>query len=250
MSVRRSLSHLLAFVLAGAGIFLLSIVFWGWISNSLTSLGYSLGYSLPNFFLLVLLIGAGFGLLSWLGYELGSQLSGVRSSRGTGPRGGYARDYALGILVFLVLGTAAGLLATIPSAVGPPVSGSGAGVALLNVVVSVILLATLALVPLVNGLLISAHALPTVGAFLSGLVVVLGGCMAFVIPATLASLLILPACARTVPQSCRLMDFRSDQWGLLAFGVALAVVFPSSVTVGLGVLVARLTDARAAPASP
>jgi hypothetical protein len=199
----------------------------------------------------VILIGAGFGLLSWLGYELGSRLRGMRSSRGTGPRGGYARDYALGMLVFLVLGTALGLLPTIPSAEGQPASGSGTSVALLSVLVSVILLAALALMPLVNGLLISAHALPTVGAFLSGLEVIIGGCMAFVVPATLASVLIPPACARTVPQSCCMMDCRGAMgpW-LLVFGAAIAVVLPSSVTAGLGVLVARLTDARAAPASP
>jgi hypothetical protein len=99
----------------------------------------------------------------------------VRSTRNIGPSGGYARDYTLGILVFLVLGTALGLLATIPNAVGLSVSGSGIGVALLNVLIYVILLAALTLVPLVNGLLISAHALPTVGAFPSGLAVTIGG---------------------------------------------------------------------------
>jgi hypothetical protein len=250
MAVRRSLSHLPGFVLAGAGIFLLSIVFWGWLSNSLAWLEYSLEHSQPNLFILVLLLGAGFGLLSWLGYELGSRLRGERSSRSPGPHGGYARDYSFGILVFLVLGTGFGLLSTSPSAMGLPVSGSGGGVALLNVLAYVILFAPLVLVPLGNGLLIGAYALRTFGAFLSGVAVTIGGCLAFVVSESIASLLVLPACERTVPQSCCMMDCRGvmGPW-ILVYGAAVAVVLPSSIAASLGVLVARITDARAAPAS-
>jgi hypothetical protein len=254
MSVRRSLSHLPAFVLAGAGVFLLlSMLYyrWGWLSSSSTVL-----FSPPNLFILVSLFGAGIGLLSWLGYELGRRrwLQGERSS-GMGQRGGYLRDFAFGLGAFLLLGTAFGLIATVPNAMGEPVSGSGIGVALLNVFLYVTLLGAPVLVPLINGLLTGALAVPNAArAFLSGLAVTIGGSIGFLLPAILFLLLVLPACARTVPQSCGYWYFGPSFWvailSIFALWAAVTVGLSSSIAASLGVLVARLTDRRMADGLP
>jgi hypothetical protein len=248
MSVRRSLSHVPAFVLAGAGVFLLlSLLYyhWGWLSSPSMVL-----FSPPILFTLVVLVGAGIGLLSWLGYELGCRrrLRGERSSS-MGQRGGYLRDFAFGLGAFLLLGTIFGLIATIPNALGEPVSGSGIGVALLNVFVYVTLLGAPVLVPLINGLLTGALPVPNAAhAFFSGLAVTIGGGIGFLLPAILFLLLVLPACARTVPQSCGYWYFGPSFWvailGIFALWAAVTVGLSSSIAASLGVLVARLADRR------
>ena len=250
MSVRSSLSHLPAFVLAGAGTLLLLIWLayrWSWLSP-------------PNLFVLALLTGAGIGLLSWLGFEIGRlrwrARIRARTSSGEDQRGAYLRSFALSLLGFLVLGALYGLVLTAPVAVGQSrSSGTGIDMALLTVVGNVVIYGSPAVVPLVNGLLTGARAKPNAGrATIGGLVLGVGGSLAFLLPTVLLILLIRPSCAETEPPSCGYFYFGPSFWvkilSLLVTGGGLLVGFSSGVAAGLGVLVARLMDRRLSRALP
>jgi hypothetical protein len=167
MAVRHSLVHLPIFVLSGAGDLLLLMWLayrWGWFLPPITGV-----LSLPAFFVLVLLIGAGLGLFTWLGFEIGRlRKSRVGRSSGGDQRGAYLQGFALSLLLFLVLGTISGLVFIVPVAKGRLLS-SESGVALLTVLGYVVVLGSSAVVALVNGLLIGARAKPNaIRAFLGG----------------------------------------------------------------------------------
>jgi len=176
MAIRRSLFHLPAFALSGAGTLLLLMWLayrWGWLSPPSTDV-----VPLPAFFVLVLLIGAGLGLFTWLGFEIGRlRHSRVGRSSGGDQRGAYLRGFALSLLLFLVLGTIYGLVFIVPEAIGRPrSSASSTAMALLTVLGYVVVVGSPALVPLVNGLLIGARAKPNaIRAFLGGLALAVCG---------------------------------------------------------------------------
>jgi hypothetical protein len=254
MAVRRSLFHLPAFVVSGAGTLLLLMWLayrWGWLSPPSTDV-----LSLPAFFVLVLLIGAGLGLFTWLGFEIGRlRHSRVGRSSGGDQRGAYLRGFALSLLLFLALGTIFGLVFIVPEAIGRPrSSASGMPMALLTVLGYVVVLGSPALVPLVNGLLIGARAKPNaLRAFLGGPALGVCGGIAFLLPLILLIrlLIIPPACAQTEPPTCGHLYFGPTFWmEVLSFLVAwsaLLVGFSSGVAAGLGVLVAQRTETRWAP---
>jgi hypothetical protein len=252
MAIRRSLFHLPAFALSGAGTLLLLIWLayrWRWLSPPTTDV-----LSLPAFFVLVLLIGAGLGLFTWLGFEIGRlRQSRVGRSSGGDQRGAYLRGCALSLLLFLVLGTIYGLVFIVPEATGRSLS-SESGMALLTVLGYVVVLGSPALVPLVNGLLIGARAKPNViRAFLGGLTLGVCGGIAFLLPLIflIRLLVIPPSCAQTEPPTCGHLYFGPTFWmevlSILVASGALLVGFSSGVAAGLGVLVARLTERRWAP---
>jgi hypothetical protein len=112
MSVRRRLVFLAAFVLFGAGTFL--VLIWichllGWIPTS----GLLFGFP-PNMLVLGLIPGAGIGLLVWLGFVIGRRRA-VRSSDPLG-RGVYVRAFEVSLLIFLALGTLTGVMISVPRA--------------------------------------------------------------------------------------------------------------------------------------
>jgi hypothetical protein len=251
MTVRRSLAHLPTFVVAGASILPLLI-----------GIASRLGWlALPNpfGFVLALLTGAGIGLLSWLGFELGRwrwqrASTSWTSSAGQDVRGASLparrglRSLALSVLGFLVLGTLYGLIATVPAALGQPLaSKTGIVTALLTLLGYIVVFGTPAVVPLVTGLITGARATPTAsGALLGGVALGVCGGMAFVLPAILLLLLIRPACAVTKPPSCGPWYFGPAFWvrvlSILVAWVAVLVGVSSGVATGLGVLVARRSD--------
>ncbi|HZC77642.1 MAG TPA: hypothetical protein VE258_07825, partial [Ktedonobacterales bacterium] len=234
---------------SGAGILLLLMWLayrWGWLSPPTRDV-----VSLPTFFVLILLIGAGLGLFSWVGFEIGRRRqSRVRRSSGSDQRGAYLRGFALSLLLFLVLGTIYGLVFTVPVAIGRPLS-SESDMALFTVVGYVVIVGSPALVPLVNGLLTGARATPNaLRAFLGGLTLGVCGGMAFLLPLILLIrlLVIPPSCAQTEPPTCSFLYFGPTFWmkvlSFLVACVALLVGFCSGVAAGLGVLGARLTERR------
>lgn len=252
MAVRRSLIHLPVFVLSGAGALFLLIwlaYHWGWFLPPITGV-----MSLPAFFVLVLLIGAGLGLFTWLGFEIGRRRKNrVGRSSGDDRRGAYLRGFALSLLLFLLLGTISGLVLIVPEARGRPLS-SESGVALLKVLGYVVVLGPSALMALVNGLLTGARAKPNaIRAFLGGLALSVCGGIAFLLPLILLIQLLihLPSCAQTEPPTCGHLYFGPTFWmvvlSILVACGALVVGFSSGVAVGVGVLVARRTERRWAP---
>jgi hypothetical protein len=245
MIVRRSLGHLPAFVVAGSGAFLL--VTWlyerlGWL-EPLT----------PSLVVLMLASGAGIGLLSWLGFEIG-RLRWRRARRFSGatPRGVSLRGYAFSLLGLLVLGTLYGLILTVPAATGQTVAlGNGVGLTLLTLLGYALVFGAVAVIPAANGLLSGDQATPSAGrALLGGLALGVGGSVAFVLPAILLVALIPPSCAVTKPPSCGPWYFGPSFFvgvlRTLAIWGGPLVGFASGVAASLGVLVARLTDRRLA----
>lgn len=251
MAVRRSLVHLPVFVLSGAGTLVLLIWLayrWGWFVPPITD-----ALSLPTFFVLVLLFGAGLGLFTWVGFEVGRRRkSRVGRSSGGDQRSTYLRGFTLSLLLLLVLGTMSGLVFIVPEARGRSLSSeSGVAMALLTALGYVVVLGPPAVVALVNGLLTGARAKPNArSAFLGGLA--LGVCdgIAFLLPLILLIrlLVIPPACAQTEPPTCGHLYFGPAYWmevlSLLVACGALLVGFSSGVAAGLGVLVARRTERR------
>ncbi len=248
MSVLRRVAHLSAFLLAGTGAFFLLVwlyVRWNWLSL-LTSSG-------P--FVVALLIGAGIGFLSWVGFEIGRRRwRRARASSGTGLRGGALRGFALSLLWLLVLGILAGLVVTVPKAAGPGLgSGHGISLALLTVVFYVLFAGVAAVIPTTTGLLTGAQTEPGAArALLGGMSLGVCGGVAFALPLVLLILLVpgpVPSCAQARPPRCGFLYFTpafyAEALGTVAVLLALTVGVASGIATGLGVLAARLIDRRA-----
>jgi hypothetical protein len=250
MSFRRSLSLPAAFVLAGAGFFLLlSWIYYllGWYSGGLFF------QPTPNLALVAAIIGAGIGLLSWLGFAIGKQ----RRSRAGEPSGGHApgtylRSFGVGLLVFLALGTLTGLIIAVPRALGQTAvnTGSEQGVTLDDVITYVFIYGSLAVVPLVTGLLTGSRARPgAVLAFLGGLALAIGGAIVYLLPVSLLIVLVhgpVPACATADPPACSFIyfspSFDAEIIDLLGLWAAITVGIAASAAAFVGVAVMGLTD--------
>jgi hypothetical protein len=248
MSVRRRLFFLAAFVLFGAGTFLLLIWIYfllGWIPTS----GLLFGFP-PNMLVLGLIPGAGIGLLVWLGFVIGRRRV-VRSSDPHG-RGVYVRAFEVSLLIFLALGTLTGVMISVPRALDQAAftAQSGQGAPINEVIAYILIYGSLAALPLVSGLLTGSRTQPRAGvAFLGGMVLAIGGVIVYLLPMSLLIVLVhgpIPACATTDPPHCDFIYFspavEAGILDLVGVWVAVSVGITASAAAFTGTFVLGLTN--------
>jgi hypothetical protein len=195
-------------------------------------------------------MGAGIGLLSWLGFAIGKRrwsqsgdLSGGRASAT------YRRGFGRSLLLFLALGTLLGVIITVPRALGPTAStASGGGETLYDVIVYVSAYGTLAVLPFVSGLLTGSRPRPgPVLALLGGLALAIGAAIVYLVPVTILILLVtppVPACATTYSTGCIYFGpiFDAAVLDLIGLWTAATVGVAASAAAFAGVVALGLTD--------
>jgi hypothetical protein len=248
MSFRRGLLVLAAFVLSGAGSFLLLTWIYyllGWIATP----GLSFD-STPNLPIISLILGAGIGLLSWLGFVIRRRRAGRPPSAVS--RGAYRRSFGLSLLLFLALGTLTGLIIAVPQALSQSAFSAQAeqGVPLNDVIAYILIYGSLAVLPFVSGLLAGSRARPVaIAAFLGGMALAIGGAIVYLLPLSLLIVLVhdpSPGCATSNPPYCGFIYFspmvEAEILDLVGVWRAFTVGSAASAAAFVGTFIFGLTD--------